>query len=210
MFQPLKMILSLLLFASSLLFLNISNAEKMIKKCCREGELLNLETKECFPKKEVENSLTFFPPELLDVKPGGVLSHVGNLIFKDESHLPSGFPSCTYNNNNNKNDLQILELDDKGGDYYLSTDGKLVSWRGKYELSRDLGDFCIDLAAANSYLANVSRVALVCDPCGSGSTGVACIKTCCPHTSGLAEYEGPDSEPSRKCIETRSALPHHF
>jgi len=142
MVQTLKMILTLLMFTS--FFLNISHAEKMIKKCCGEGELLNPKTKKCFPKPNVENGLTFFPTVLFDlhVKPGAT-QLVKNVIFND-SMIPiePEFPSCTNNNNDNNNGnnngLQILQLDDGKEDYFLTTDGTLASLHGKYELSRDL------------------------------------------------------------------------
>ncbi len=186
------------------LVLNICDAEKSVKKCCNRGELLNLETKQCF-SKQIETRMKFFPEILLNlhVNPGS-RRQVENRVYTDETNLPAGIPICTDSKDND--DLQILGLDDGREEYFLSTDGNLVSLNGQYELSRDLGDFCIDLAVENLYSDNVSRVALACDPCGSGSNGLTCIKTCCPHTSGLAVSDDESSTVSLKCMSTRSEV----
>ena len=174
-----------------------SSNDVKIKKCCRKTEMLDIEKKKCLPKDlfnqldEGQKSLKVLPDVLFDVNiTSGRRPKINNDLFNDDNNLVLGFPTC---GNNNNNDLQILKLNDSGFEYFLNKAGRLVSFGGEYELSRDLGDFCIELAASvNGQDFNVSRVAVTCNPC----THTTCIKTCCPHYAGLTNDKG-------ECKQTR-------
>ncbi len=161
-----------------------SSSDVKIKKCCQKTEMLDMEMKKCLPKAqfnqldEGQKNLKVLPDVLFDVVKvaSGVRPKVENNLFNDDNNLVLGFPTCR------NNDLQILTLNDSGFEYFLNKAGRLVSFRGEYELSLDFGDFCIDLAA-NRQDFNVSRVAVACNPCSHAT----CIKTCCPHPAGLTK-----------------------
>ena len=161
--------------------------EKM-KKCCKNSEMLNLDTVSCESKEKfrnVQNVNPNFPKVLPDFlfDIDGQPKKINNTLFSDED-LSIGFPKCSKS--------KYLSLD-SGSGYFLTRLGKILSLGGEFEPTRDIGDFCLDFGIGlNS--ANISRVAVVCDTCRDQT----CIQTCCPHNAGRFVVDNV----STSCLKT--------
>ncbi len=150
--------------------------------------MLDIDKKKCSTKDkfnqldEEQKSLKVLPDKLFDVNASDGRWKIDNDLFNDDDNLVVGFTACK---SNDSNELQILKLNDSSFEYFLNKAGRLVSFGGEYELSRDFGDFCIDLAASLDR-QSVIRVAVACNPC----IHTTCIKTCCPHNASLTDKKG--------------------
>jgi hypothetical protein len=112
--------------------------EKM-KKCCKNSEMLNLDTVSCVSKEKfrnVQNVNPNFPKVLPDFlfDIDGQPKKINNTLFADED-LSKGFPKCSKS--------KYLSLD-SGSGYFLTRLGKILSLGGEFEPTRDIGDFCLD------------------------------------------------------------------
>ena len=111
-----------------------------VKKCCKRNQILDFESLTCRDRDVSKSDISLLPPKMLNESATNSNKTITRTTLR-ETDLAVGSVQCSGQLR------KVLELPDENSGYFISTTtGRLVSSAGQFELSLQIGDFCIDLA----------------------------------------------------------------
>ena len=133
-----KVFVSLIVFV--ILLAKSAGSLKGVKKCCKRNEILDSQSLTCFGRDVTRIDISVLPPKMINESATTPNNRMTRTTLR-ETDLVIGSIQCS-------GQIQkVLDLPDENSGYFISTtSGHLVSLAGEFDLSFQIGDFCIDLA----------------------------------------------------------------